>query len=336
MELSKNKVAAKISWGEKCRTYDTMITAETGLVQNKMAARIRVAWKRLPSSVTKHAKMIYQRILASYLSSVSKQKRSDVTKQISLTAVVESEKLVNVILKSPAAIYKRNVALPVSLPIHSLNDQLPYNDVHNNLHYLLEKTTGPICRFERGQLTTFSNKRYENYMPDSCFQVLAQDCTSSLNFIVLLKKDSSNVMRSMQRLVEIGKDIDMRYNEERPTVTINGQEIARESLPYNKDSFKIELKNSNKLVLYAKEFGITELNFSNMEVELHILNDYRNRVCGLCGQANGDKRNDLRMPNGNLNDNPVSFVSSWTLPSQSCSDETGKRIQQLDKHSNSG
>ena len=41
----------------------------------------------------------------------------------------------------------------------------------------------------RDTLTTFNNRRLKNEMPLSCSQVLAQDCTSELKFMVLLKKD---------------------------------------------------------------------------------------------------------------------------------------------------
>lgn len=45
------------------------------------------------------------------------------------------------------------------------------------------------CSFSQETLTTFNNRRYKNEMPLSCYQVLAQDCTDELKFIVLLKKD---------------------------------------------------------------------------------------------------------------------------------------------------
>ena len=39
-------------------------------------------------------------------------------------------------------------------------------------------------------LTTFNNKTYTNQMPVACYQVLAQDCTDEMKFMVLLKKDN--------------------------------------------------------------------------------------------------------------------------------------------------
>lgn len=47
---------AKIAWGAECKQYDTMITAETGLLGPSPAARLRVAWKELPSAIKRYAK----------------------------------------------------------------------------------------------------------------------------------------------------------------------------------------------------------------------------------------------------------------------------------------
>lgn len=40
-------------------------------------------------------------------------------------------------------------------------------------------------------VTTFNNRKFKNEMPHSCYQVLAQDCTQELKFIVLLKRDQT-------------------------------------------------------------------------------------------------------------------------------------------------
>ena len=45
------------------------------------------------------------------------------------------------------------------------------------------------CTSTHDMLTTFNNRRFRNEVPLSCYQVLAQDCTSELKFIVLMKKD---------------------------------------------------------------------------------------------------------------------------------------------------
>lgn len=40
-------------------------------------------------------------------------------------------------------------------------------------------------------VTTFNNRKYKNEMPHACYQVLAQDCTPEVKFIVLLKRDET-------------------------------------------------------------------------------------------------------------------------------------------------
>ena len=42
----------------------------------------------------------------------------------------------------------------------------------------------------RDTLTTFNNRKYTNQMPLSCYQVLAQDCTNEMKFMVLMKQDN--------------------------------------------------------------------------------------------------------------------------------------------------
>lgn len=48
------------------------------------------------------------------------------------------------------------------------------------------------CSMDQDAVTTFNNRRYNNEMPISCYQVLAQDCTPELKFMVLLKKDEES------------------------------------------------------------------------------------------------------------------------------------------------
>lgn len=48
------------------------------------------------------------------------------------------------------------------------------------------------CSMVGDTLTTFNNRKLEIKMPLSCYQVLAQDCTIELKFMVLLKKDRAS------------------------------------------------------------------------------------------------------------------------------------------------
>lgn len=61
-------------------------------------------------------------------------------------------------------------------------------------------------------------------------------------------------------------------------------------------------------------------------MQLRLVEWMRDKTCGLCGQGNGDIKQDFRTPNGQLVDNPTSFAHSWVLPVESCSDNSRKKI----------
>lgn len=56
---------------------------------------------------------------------------------------------------------------------------------------LIHFPTPAECAMVKDTLTTFNNRKYKMQLPHSCYQVLAQDCTPELKFIVLLKTDQS-------------------------------------------------------------------------------------------------------------------------------------------------
>lgn len=62
-----------------------------------------------------------------------------------------------------------------------------YKNIYPNQFLSIAK-----CSMDGNTLTTFNNKRYQSEMPLSCYQVVAQDCTQELKFMVLLKKDHAH------------------------------------------------------------------------------------------------------------------------------------------------
>lgn len=54
----------------------------------------------------------------------------------------------------------------------------------------------------------------------------------------------------------------------------------------------------------------------------------RGKSCGLCGQADGETRQEFRTPSGRLTQNAVSHAFSWVLPARSCRENTGEKHSQ--------
>lgn len=50
----------------------------------------------------------------------------------------------------------------------------------------------------------------------------------------------------------------------------------------------------------------------------------KGQTCGLCGKADGEVRQELRMPSGYVTKSAVSYAHSWVQPGKSCRDSSGK------------
>ncbi|TNN69111.1 Vitellogenin-2 [Liparis tanakae] len=83
------------------------------------------------------------------------------------------------------------VSLPICLPIGETAAELePYQDnLADKISYMITKAHTAVCYMNESKLVTFNNNKLTLEVPQSCFQMLAQDCTPKLKFIVMLKRD---------------------------------------------------------------------------------------------------------------------------------------------------
>uniref|UniRef100_A0A4W5M6G3 Uncharacterized protein n=1 Tax=Hucho hucho TaxID=62062 RepID=A0A4W5M6G3_9TELE len=313
--LSKHKVTTKIAWGAECKEYNTFITAETGLVGPSPAARLRVSWDRLPK--------VPKAYIPSYLAGlVPMKKNKNSEKQIQFTVVATSERTLDVILKAPKmTLYKLGVTLPYPLPIGSVTDLSPFDDnVVNKIHYLFSEANAVQCSMVKDTLTTFNNRKYKNKMPLSCYQVLAQDCTTELKFMVLLKKDKATEQNHINvKISDI--DIDLYPNDNDVRVKVNGMEISTNNLPYQDPTASIKIRQKGEgLTLSAPSHGLQEVYLYDFGTQVKVVDWMRGQTCGICGKADGEVRQEYRTPSGRLTKSSVSFAHSWVLPSESCRD----------------
>lgn len=50
----------------------------------------------------------------------------------------------------------------------------------------------------------------------------------------------------------------------------------------------------------------------------------KGQTCGLCGKADGEVRQEFRMPNGRVANSAISYAHSWVESGISCRDPSGK------------
>ncbi|XP_055772178.1 vitellogenin-like [Salvelinus fontinalis] len=225
--------------------------------------------------------------------------------------------------ESQMTLYTLGVTLPCSLPIGSVTDLTPFDDnIVNKIHYLFSEVNAVQCSMVRDTLTTFNNKKYKIETPLSCYQVLAQDCTIELKFMVLLKKDHASEQNHINvKISDI--DIDLYPKDNDVLVKVNGIEISNDNLPYQDPSGSIKIKRKGEGVsLYAPSHGLQEVYFDKDSWKIKVVDWMKGQTCGLCGRADGEDRQEYRTPSGRLTKSSVSFAHSWVLPSESCRDES--------------
>ncbi|XP_056132378.1 vitellogenin-like isoform X2 [Lampris incognitus] len=319
--LSKHKVTAKFAWGAECKQYKTMITAETGLVGPSPAARLRVAWDKLPSALKRYAKKIDEYLATTVLADLIEGKEENSEKQISLIIVATSDKTLDLIVKSPKrTFYKLALRLPIALPLDEVSGLTPFDDnMVDKIQYWVSKANAAECSFTRDTLTTFNNRRIKNETPLSCYQVLAQDCTDELKFMVLLKKDHIEHNHINVKIENI--DIDLYPKNNNVIVKVNGMEIPINNLPYQHPTAKIQIRPKGEgISVYAPSHGLHEVYFDKNTFKVKVVDWMKGQTCGLCGKADGEVRQEYRIPNGRLTKSSISYAHSWVLPAESCRD----------------
>uniref|UniRef100_A0A3P8VY26 Vitellogenin-2-like n=1 Tax=Cynoglossus semilaevis TaxID=244447 RepID=A0A3P8VY26_CYNSE len=324
--LSTHKVMGKIAWGLECKQYETEITAETGMVDQLPALRLKLTWDKLPRSMKPYA-----RDISDYISRIAHEfgvkmaKNKNIPKQIKLTVAVASEHSVNVVLKTPTrTAYKLALGLPVSLPIGNTEAELQiYQDNWvDKIMHLISKANAAECSLVKDTIITFNKRKIRTQLPHSCYQVLAQDCTPELKFIVILKRDQMQEKNQINlKIANI--DVDMYQREHGVVLMVNGVEVPLSNLPYHHPTAKIQiLQKEEGIALHASGHGLQEVFFSPTELKVKVADWMRGQTCGICGNADGEIRQEFVTPNQRVTKNAASFAYSWVLSGKSCRDAT--------------
>uniref|UniRef100_A0A673C1E3 Uncharacterized protein n=1 Tax=Sphaeramia orbicularis TaxID=375764 RepID=A0A673C1E3_9TELE len=324
--LSEHKMMAKLNWGKNGKQYDTNITAETGLMHDQPAFRLKMAWKRLPCTM-KMVKYIHK-IIEATGADLAKGRRN-MHKQVKMTVVATSDASLNITVRIPkVTIHKNDVALPFSLKLGELE---PY--VHNMIekfYYMLLKPHSAECSVDvTNKLRTFNDVMFTNHMATACYQILAQDCTPELRFIVLLKKDARDNNYITVKIADI--DVDM---------FVENGEVKITNFTFAFISDKIVLKYvDEKAVLFAPSYGLDSLHYDLREQKVKIVEAMRGKTCGLCGWSDGEQEQEYRIPNRRVTKNAASFGNSWVMPGRNCTRDIfacnqNKQSVKLDRHVN--
>ncbi|XP_060951875.1 zonadhesin, like [Limanda limanda] len=93
------------------------------------------------------------------------------------------------------------------------------------------------------------------------------------------------------------------------TVQVNGTNV---NLPVS-PAPSVSVFKSGKHYTVSLNFGVTVRYDGNHFMDIKVIKDFQNKLCGLCGDYNGDAKDDFRKPNGSLTNNVNSFGHSWNI-----------------------
>jgi len=235
----------------------------------------------------------------------------------------ESHQYLNLTIASPLErVSFVDIALPVPF-VPVLNIGRGSSKVHSFSQLIKRGQTGMSgsCSVDGKRVETFDDVEYKAKMT-TCYAVLAKDCSdeSRPSFAVLLKKTEKSGEEKTVKIVTLEKEIEieMKKNEQKMKVKINGEHIREDRRLI--EEFGIE-KQEDGYKIDVEEAGI-KVYFDGYSVKIKASDKYLASQCGLCGNYNGDRDDEWRLPSNSITDDFDEFRRSYD--SEECQEYSKK------------
>ncbi|XP_035490491.2 zonadhesin, like isoform X3 [Scophthalmus maximus] len=110
------------------------------------------------------------------------------------------------------------------------------------------------------------------------------------------------------------------------TVQVNGTNV---NLPVTL-SPSVSVFKSGKHYTVSMKFGVTVRYDGNHFMDIKVIKDYQSKLCGLCGDYDGDIKDDYRKPDGSLTNNVNDFGHSWNTDPE-CNKKPNTTVPECDE-----
>ncbi|XP_066578814.1 zonadhesin, like [Amia ocellicauda] len=159
--------------------------------------------------------------------------------------------------------------------------------------------------------TTFDRRHY-NFM-GNCSYLLTQPCNSSR--LPAFSVFADNEHRFGQMSVTYVKAVHVHLPVQNlvisvlkgGTVRVNGSKVNLPASP----APGVWVYQSGQHFTVATDFGLTVRYDGNHYMDIKVISDFKDALCGLCGDYNGNAADDFRTPDGQLVTQPNDFGNSW-------------------------
>ncbi|KAM9631636.1 IgGFc-binding protein-like [Trichechus inunguis] len=162
--------------------------------------------------------------------------------------------------------------------------------------------------------TTFDGRRF-SFM-GTCVYVLAQTCgaQAGLEQFTILQENAAwgNRKVSVTRVVTVQvANLTLRLEQNRWTVKVDGVDL---NLPVELAQGRVRAFRHGSDAVIETDFGLRVAYDLNYYARVTIPGNYHGQLCGLCGNYNGDPKDDFQKPNGSQAGNSNEFGDSWEKP----------------------
>ncbi|XP_026018809.1 alpha-tectorin-like [Astatotilapia calliptera] len=177
---------------------------------------------------------------------------------------------------------------------------------------------------------TFDRKAYD--FQGTCRYVLVTLCnaTDELNQFSVEAKNEALNGRPLSTVAEVfvnvwGYDVHMS-RDRRGLVQVNG--VTR-NLPIVLNEGNVSIYATGSRIVASTNFGLSVTYNGYSAVFISVPPNYREKICGLCGNFNGNPNDDFHTPSGTIVTSPDEFGRAWKVPGNyTCNDGCGSSCPQ--------
>ncbi|NXC94878.1 VIT2 protein, partial [Certhia familiaris] len=322
--LNAHKAAAYLKWGRNCQDYKVSSELVTGQFAAHPAVQVKLEWPKVPSSVRSIAEWFYKFVPgAAFMLGFSEKTDKNPSRQARVIVALTSPRTCDVVIKLPdITLYEKAMRLPLSLPVGpkilASELQPPIWNVFAEAPSAVLASLKAQCSISYNKITTFNEVQFNYTMPANCYHILAQDCSSDLKFLVMMKNAEEAVNLKAINIKLGNHEVDMRPEKGQVKLLVDGAESPTNvSLTSAGASLWIYSENQG-LVLLAPAYGIDKLYFDGYTFRIQVAVWMAGKMCGLCGKYDAECEQEYRMPNGYVAKDAVSFGHSWILEEHPC------------------
>ncbi|NWV55113.1 VIT2 protein, partial [Daphoenositta chrysoptera] len=322
--LNAHKAAAYLTWGRNCRDYKVSSELVTGRFAAHPAVQVKLEWPKVPSSVKSIAEWFYKFVPgAAFMLGFSEKTDKNPSRQARVIVALTSPRTCDVVIKLPdITLYEKAMRLPLSLPV---GPRIPASELQPPIWNVFAEAPSAVlenlkaqCSVSYNKIKTFNEVQFNYTMPANCYHILAQDCSSDLKFLVMMK-NAEEALNLKAINIKLGNhEFDLLPVNGRVRLLVDGAESPT-NVSFTSAGASLWIYSENQgLVLFAPAYGIDKLYFDGYTFKIQVALWMAGKMCGLCGKYDAECEQEYRMPNGYIAKDAVSFGHSWILEEKPC------------------